>query len=75
MCTEFCLPLLSEIKESIIIEIKSGEENKNMLSEASLLKRQGTSQELAGAVLFLAGSGSSYITGSTIHVNGGSLLI
>lgn len=52
-----------------------GEENKNMLSEASLLKRQGTSQELAGAVLFLAGSGSSYITGSTIHVNGGSLLI
>ncbi len=27
---EFCLPLLSEIKESIIIEIKSGEENKNI---------------------------------------------
>ena len=27
---EFCLPLLSEIKESVIIEIKSGEENKNI---------------------------------------------
>ena len=27
---EFCLPLLSEIKKSIIIEIKSGEENKNI---------------------------------------------
>ena len=27
---EFCLPLLSEIKKSVIIEIKSGEENKNI---------------------------------------------
>ncbi|MGY8989132.1 MAG: 3-dehydroquinate synthase [Flavobacteriales bacterium] len=27
---EFCLPLLSEIKKSIIMEIKSGEENKNI---------------------------------------------
>ena len=27
---EFCLPLLSEFKKSIIIEIKSGEENKNI---------------------------------------------
>ena len=52
-----------------------GEENKKRYREASPLKRQGTSQELAEAVLFLSGSGSSYITGSTIHVNGGSLLI
>ncbi len=27
---EFCLPLLSEIKKSVIIEIKSGEQNKNI---------------------------------------------
>ena len=27
---EFCLPLLSKIKKSVIIEIKSGEENKNI---------------------------------------------
>ena len=27
---EFCLPLLSKIKKSIVIEIKSGEENKNI---------------------------------------------
>ena len=52
-----------------------GEENKKRFREFSPLKRQGTPQELAEAVLFLAGSGSSYITGSTIHVNGGSLLI
>ena len=33
--------------------------------------RLGTSDEVAQAVLFLAGDGSSYITGQTLHVNGG----
>ena len=35
--------------------------------------RLGTVEEVADAVLFLAGSGGSYITGQTIHVNGGML--
>ena len=33
--------------------------------------RLGTTDEVALAVLFLAGDGGSYITGQTIHVNGG----
>jgi 3-oxoacyl-[acyl-carrier protein] reductase len=35
------------------------------------LKRFGKPEDIANAVVFLAGPHSSYITGSTIHVNGG----
>lgn len=35
------------------------------------LKRVGQSREVAEVVRFLAGDGASYITGQTIHVNGG----
>ncbi len=35
------------------------------------LKRFGKPEDIANAVVFLAGPNSSYITGSTIHVNGG----
>jgi 3-oxoacyl-[acyl-carrier protein] reductase len=35
------------------------------------LKRFGTPDDIASAVVFLAGDGSKYITGSTLHVNGG----
>ncbi|MFY7929131.1 MAG: beta-ketoacyl-ACP reductase [Oligoflexus sp.] len=35
------------------------------------LKRLGSPEEVASCVRFLASEGSSYITGSTLHVNGG----
>ena len=52
-----------------------GEEARRLYAEASLLKRHGSPRELAEAVLFLVSDASSYITGSTLHVNGGSLLV
>jgi 3-oxoacyl-[acyl-carrier protein] reductase len=35
------------------------------------MRRFGTAEEVAGAVLFLAGREASYITGSVLEVNGG----
>ena len=37
--------------------------------------RLGTADEVASAVLFLASAESAYITGSTIHVNGGMAML
>jgi 3-oxoacyl-[acyl-carrier protein] reductase len=41
------------------------------LLEQVPIKRLGTPEDIAEAVLFLAGERASYITGSTLHVNGG----
>ncbi len=40
-------------------------------AENIILKRMGTAQEVADAVVFLAGDASSYITAQTLNVNGG----
>lgn len=48
----------------------NGEEIKNQ----SPLKRAGTPEEVAGAILYLASEGSEYTTGAIIDVNGASYL-
>ena len=48
-------------------------QRKNM-ANATLLKRYGKSNELAEAVMFLAGPGATYITGTTLQVSGGEFL-
>lgn len=39
------------------------------------MKRLGTIEEIADAVMFLASKNASYITGHTLHVNGGMYMI
>ncbi len=52
-----------------------GEDAKTKLQERIPLGRMGTPAEIASAVLFLASKESSYITGHTLHVNGGMLMV
>ena len=47
------------------------DEQKEALASQIPMGRLGTADEVANAVLFLAGDGGSYITGQTLHVNGG----
>ncbi|MDB5874239.1 MAG: fabG 2 [Ramlibacter sp.] len=47
---------------------------KHHASHAPLLGRRGHPDEIAGAVLWLAGDGARFTTGQTIHVNGGAYL-
>jgi 3-oxoacyl-[acyl-carrier protein] reductase len=39
------------------------------------MKRMGTGEEIASAVVYLASDEASYVTGQTIHVNGGMAMI
>jgi 3-oxoacyl-[acyl-carrier protein] reductase len=55
--TGVLLPLPDRIKEEILRQIPMG--------------RFGKAEEAAQAALFLASDASAYITGQTIHVNGG----
>jgi 3-oxoacyl-[acyl-carrier protein] reductase len=47
------------------------EEQKQALATQIPIGRLGTTDEIASAVLFLAGDSGSYITAQTLHVNGG----
>jgi len=44
---------------------------KNALLASIPLSRLGNAREVAHAVAFLASEGAAYITGETLHVNGG----
>ena len=47
------------------------DDQKEALTAQIPMGRLGTADEVAQAVLFIAGEGGSYITGQTLHVNGG----
>ncbi|MEQ1485095.1 3-oxoacyl-ACP reductase FabG [Methyloglobulus sp.] len=51
-----------------------GEDIKNTLLAGIPLGRLGSAAEIAHAVAFLASEGAAYITGETLHVNGGMFM-
>ena len=53
--------LADDRKEAILAQITAG--------------RMGAAEDIASAVAFLASDGSGYVTGSTLHVNGGMAMI
>lgn len=51
-----------------------GDEQRNAMLAQVPLGRLGEAREIADAVAFLASDGAAYITGETLHVNGGMLM-
>ncbi|MGZ9721826.1 3-oxoacyl-[acyl-carrier-protein] reductase [Rhizobium miluonense] len=54
---------------------KLNDKQKEAIMGAIPMKRMGTGLEVASAVAYLASSEASYVTGQTIHVNGGMAMI
>jgi 3-oxoacyl-[acyl-carrier protein] reductase len=52
-----------------------GEEQRAALIQQVPLNRLGDAQDISSAVLFMASPAGSYITGETLHVNGGMYMI
>ena len=53
---------------------RSAGRSARMSEDAIPLKRRGAPEEIATTVRFLCGPAASYITGQTIHVNGGVMM-
>ncbi len=54
---------------------KLNDKQKDAIMGAIPMKRMGTGIEVASAVAYLASSEASYMTGQTLHVNGGMAMI
>ena len=54
---------------------KLNDKQKETIMSAIPMRRMGTGAEIAAAAVFLAANEASYVTGQTIHVNGGMAMI
>ena len=63
--------ILEDHLEHCITDAINDGDQKEALALQIPMGRLGTADEIAQTVLFLAGDGGSYITGQTLHVNGG----
>ena len=63
------------VSPGLIETQRSGEEPKHHASRTNVLGRRGAPQEVAAAVRMLCRPDARYITGQTVHVNGGALMV
>ena len=54
---------------------KLNEKQKEAIMGAIPMRRMGTGAEVASAVAYLASAEAAYVTGQTVHVNGGMAMI
>ncbi|MBZ0164951.1 MAG: 3-oxoacyl-[acyl-carrier-protein] reductase [Notoacmeibacter sp.] len=54
---------------------KLNDKQKDAIMGAIPMKRMGTGDEIASAVAWLSSQGAGYVTGQTIHINGGMAMI
>ncbi|MGH9256733.1 MAG: 3-oxoacyl-ACP reductase FabG [Vicinamibacterales bacterium] len=62
------------VAPGLVDTARSGPEPAHHKSLATPLGRKGRPEEIAGVVRFLCGPGARYITGQTIHANGGAYM-
>ena len=54
---------------------KLNDKQKEAIMAAIPMKRMGTGADVAAAVVYLASDEAGYVTGQTLHVNGGMAMI
>jgi 3-oxoacyl-[acyl-carrier protein] reductase len=54
---------------------KLNDKQKEAIMGAIPMRRMGSGQDIAAAVLYLASDEAGYVTGQTIHVNGGMAMV
>ena len=60
---------------SIVSVCLLNEKQKEGIMQAIPMRRMGSGEEIAAAVLYLASAEAAYVTGQTLHVNGGMAMI
>ena len=54
---------------------KLNDSRKDEILKSIVLKRLGLPKDISGAVSYLASDSAGYITGQTLHINGGMLMV
>jgi 3-oxoacyl-[acyl-carrier protein] reductase len=54
---------------------KLNDKQREAIMAAIPMKKMGAGDDIAAAVVFLASDAAGYVTGQTIHVNGGMAMI
>jgi 3-oxoacyl-[acyl-carrier protein] reductase len=62
------------VAPGLIDTVRAGEMPSHRAARVTLVGRHGVPEDVASAVRWLAGPGARYITGQTLHVNGGIYL-